>query len=263
MITRYSVWINNKGLRDIDESIYITDIREKEPKQNVQTAARAWGDGLRLLRLQRESLSVVVRFAIRERDPARRRDICARIRAWAQEGWLTTSDRPGQRLYVVCEKLPTVDSALRWTRDIELTFTAYDVPYWESTTQAKATVTANVKNDEGQYNGLTSIRVTGDVPCPLDAVITANGATDYIRVYLADDHFITFNGLGMKKGDVLTISHDHRGILSMKLGSTSVMNKRTAKSYDDLMIPPNKSFAIRLRADAVCTATFTARGRIL
>lgn len=263
MITRYSVWINNKGLQDIDESIYITDIREKEPKQQVQTAARAWGDGLRLLRMKRESLSVVVRFAIREQNPARRRDICARIRTWAQEGYLTTSDRPGQRLYVVCEKLPTVDSALRWTREIELTFTAYDMPYWESTTPTKATVTANILTDAGRYDGYTSVRVAGDVKCPLDAVITATGATDYLRLYTADDQFIILQGLGMKQGDVLTISHDRRGILSMKLGNTSVMSKRTAKSYDDLMIPPNKTFALALRADCVCTATYTARGRSL
>ena len=261
MITRYSVWIDNKGLQDIDPSICITDIMEMEPKQQPLTAAQAWGNGLRLLKMQRQSLSVVVRFAIRERDTVRRRDICTRIRAWAQEGYLTTSDRPGQRLYVVCEKIPTVDSALKWANEMEVTFTAYDVPWWENITPTKCTVTAETPYGDGQYRDTVSMRMIGDVESPLEAVITAAGKTDYLRVYLGDDQFFTFKDLGMKSGDTLTISHDSRGILSLKLNDTSVMNKRTAKSYDELMIPPNKSISIALIADAICTATFTVRGR--
>ncbi len=261
MITRYSVWMNNKGLQDIDESIYIKDIREKEPKQQAITAARAWGDGLRLLRLQRKSLSVDVRFEIRERDPARRRDICSRIRSWAREGYLTTSDRPGQRLYVVCDRLPTVDSALRWTRDIEMTFTAYDVPYWEAITPAKCTVTAQTPFGDGQVRDTVTMRMVGDVASPLDATITAAGKINFLRVALGDGQTITLEDLGMKSGDVLTISHDSRGILALKKNGESVLNKRTAKSYDELMISPNESVTIALRADAVCTGVFSVRGR--
>ena len=261
MITRYSVWIDNKGLQDIDPSICITDIKEMAPKQQPLTAAQAWGNGLRLLKMQRQSLSVVVRFAIRERDTVRRRDICTRVRAWAQEGYLTTSDRPGQRLYVVCEKIPTVESAQKWANEMEMTFTAYDVPWWEAITPNKCAVKAETPFGDGQHRDTVSMRMTGDVESPLEAVITAAGKTNYLRVTLDDGQTIIFEDLGMKGGDTLTISHDNKGILALKLNGASVMNKRTAKSYDELMIPPNKSVTIALRADAVCTASFSVRGR--
>lgn len=48
MNTRYSVWMDGKGPQDIDPTIYITDIKEKQPKQNMVTASQGLRGGTRL-----------------------------------------------------------------------------------------------------------------------------------------------------------------------------------------------------------------------
>lgn len=252
MISRYRVWLNNQGLDDIDDTILITDIKEKEPKMRYQAQEKGGTDGMRLLRARRLSQSVAVRFAVREYDTARRRDVCSRIRAWARDGYLTTSDRPDQRLWVVCEKLPTVTSALKWTDETEMTFTAYELPYWEDITPQKAAYTGR--------NGTAALMARGDAKSVLDAVITAGGAVNNLTIAVKGRSF-AFAGLGLSKGGKLTISHDASGLLSIRAGNASALAKRTAESADELVILPQKANTITFTADADCTAVFTSRGR--
>ncbi|MGN1369942.1 MAG: hypothetical protein ACI4WX_13815 [Aristaeellaceae bacterium] len=251
MRTRYSVWMDNKGLQDIDPSIYILDIQEQTPKLDAQTASKGMGDGMRLLRIQRESMSVGVKFAIRERDTERRRDICRRVMAWARDGYLSTSDRPGQRLRVACTRFPTAESALKWTSTLELLFTAYDMPWWEAETPSRATYTG--------ANGNAVLNINGDAESLLEATVTAAGTVNSMTIKTNGKKF-AFTGLGLATGDKMTISHDTRGILSIMKGSTSLMGKRTAASADDLTVQPGAN-TIHFTADASCTAVFTTRGR--
>lgn len=251
MKTRYSVWMNNQGLQDLDERIYITDIKENDPKQRMITAEKPIGGGTRLLRVMRESLSVVVRFAVREYDTARRRDILTRIRAWAREGYLSTSDRPGQRLYVVCEKIPTADSALKWTGEMEMTLTAYAVPWWEDETPTRATYTGT--------NGTAALMCRGDEGGLLDAEITTAGTVTSMSIKVNGRSFV-FSGLSLAGGSRVTISHDKDGVLSIKAGSVSLLPKRTAASADELLLASGGN-TITFTANASCTAVFSARGR--
>ncbi len=261
MITRYSVWIDNKGLQDIDPSIYITDIKEKEPKQSAVTASQAWGNGLRLLRMQRQSLSVVVRFAIRERDTARRRDICTRIRAWAQEGYLTTSDRPGQRLYVVCEKIPTVTSALKWTDEMEMTFTAYDVPWWEDAQANTATASSSLESEHNWHRAVCYVCNRGTADAPVTVQVTAQGAIDKLLVYRDERNKMAFDDLGMRAGDVFSISYDNRGIVSIKVNDRSVLDKRRGVSGDNFFCEPGRHSFVVQWGEAPFTVRAAVRGR--
>lgn len=252
MRTRYRVWMNGQALDEIADSICITDIREKTPKMQAETCDRIGGMGTRLLRMARQSLSVAVRFAVREYDTARRREVLNKIRAWAKEGYLQTSDRPWLRLYVTCEKLPNADSALRWTDDVEMTLTAYDCPWWEEDSPVQATYSGSA--------GSVVIANGGTAESVLDAAITCYGVVDSMRISTGGRAF-ALSGLGMLHGDKVLIGHDQRGILSIRNGNgDSLMSHRTPESADDLVLSPGDN-EILFTADASCTAVFSTRGR--
>lgn len=251
MITRYRAWMDGQALDAIAESIYITDIKEKTPKMTATTAKRIGGK--RLLRMERENLQVVIRLMVREYDPARRKDVMTRVRAWANEGWLSLSDRPGKRLYVTCEKLPSVDSTLKWSEEVEMTLTAYDVPYWEDDEPVRVSYSGK--------DGSVMLANRGDASCPVGATITAGGAVKTMTI-TAGGQSIQLSGLSLASGGKVTMTHDERGLLSIRCGSVSAMDKRTAASADDLYIPAGVS-DIRFVADGNCKAVFEARGRYL
>lgn len=251
MITRYKVWMGDVGLHDLDDSIYITDIKEKTPYINAVTAAKPLGGGLHLLRLRRDSLSVVVRFAIRKYDTAQRKRIMSKVRAWAQEGYLSINDRPGQRLYVVCEKPPALESALKWTAEMEMTFTAYGCPWWEDETASTATYTGK--------SGTATLNNPGDVAGVLEATITPSAALSSFTIS-ANGCSFALSGLSVAASSAIEISHTPDGVLSIKNGSISLLGKRSAKSADEIPINPGNN-AISFTADKSCTVTFSTRGR--
>ena len=154
MRTRYDVYMDNLPLSAVDPAIYVTDVQETQPAYDTTAMARARGDGSRVTRRVRDSLQVRVYFAVRETDVGRRRDIIQRAAAWAMGGrYLAIGDRPGQRLRVVCDTLPSVTSALRWTQDLIMVFTAYAMPYWEADTPIRAGFTGT--------SGTAAIRQAG------------------------------------------------------------------------------------------------------
>ena len=249
MRTRYTVYINGKGLQDIDPNIVITDIREKAPTLSTTTDGKM-GHGTRYISAYRSSLAVGIRFMIREYDVAKRRDICSRIRAWASEGYLTDSEHQGQRLYVVCTSMPNVDSAMKWTAELDLTLTAYDVPFWENETASK--VSGN------GASGALGLGMTGTTDAPLNVTVTASNAiTDFSIT--ANGKTLTLAGLNCKR---LEITHDVRDIVKMTADGASVLNCRTAGSADDVVVHYGGN-SIGYTCNANCTVICTARGRYL
>lgn len=264
MLTRYGVWLNNKGLADIDDSIYIVDIVQPDIDQQVIKAESSLGGGTRYIATRRFSLPIEIHFLVRERNIARRAEILDRVRGWAQPGYLTTTEHPGKRLYVVCSRLPSA-SAQRWTEELTMALTAYDVPYWEDERPLSCTVHCEPYNTEASFThqGTARMYQRGTAPAPMDATITANAALNKVRLVGGEAYkYLQFDGLGMKAGDVLTISHDERGILYAKVNGESVLHKRTTASQDDLMVKPGEN-TITLRADNMCTAVCEVRGRWL
>lgn len=251
MRTRYEAWMNGAALSEIDGDIMVTDIREKAPTMKPVTIAKGWADGTRLAGNFRQSLSVAIRFCIRAYATEKRKDACSRVREWAREGWLEISDRPEQRLYVVCSTPPNIDSALRWTDTVEMVLTAYEVPWWEATAPNKATYSGK--------NGNTTLSVVGQAEAPLDMSVTATSTITRVKVS-ANGKTITVDGLNVEAGKRLEMSHQKNGLLSIKADGVSVLGKRTAMSADDLMVKPGAN-TIAFEANTECTAVFTARGR--
>ena len=241
MVTRYGVWLDGLPMEELDPAIYITDVQEQAPQMNVVTAPRAMGDGLFVTHRARERLSVIVRFAIREYDTARRKDAMQKIISWARAGkYLAISDRPGQRLRVEVDAMPTITSALKWTQELTLTFVAYAMPFWQSE-YPEIIATSDV----------ASRFVPGDaVKASVDVVITPTGSAVTVAV---GSSRITLEGVA----DAIEISHGDDGVLRITSGGASILAKRTPESSDDLLAAPGEINRFSISGGS---ATFRVRG---
>ena len=132
MTTRYRVWLDGQGLQDLDPCIIVSDIQELSPDMDVQTVSRVHGDGMRVIKRKRRTLTVAVRFYIDEYDTVRRKAIMQKVVGWAcRGGRLSINDRPDQYLQVETDPLPALTSAQQWLGEQIMTFTAYGAPYWQ------------------------------------------------------------------------------------------------------------------------------------
>lgn len=254
MRTRYDVYMDGLPLDAIDPAIYVTDVQETPASYDATTLQRDKGDGLRVLRRLRDSLQVRVSFMVRETDVGRRRDIVQRVAAWAMGGkYLALGDRPGQRLRVACETLPGITSALKWTQELSMTFTAYAMPYWEADMPTRASFTGT--------SGTAAIHQAGTAPCFLEAEISNTSGETLTGVAMeADGHAIGFSGLALGAGKTLKIFYDDKWLLRAEVDGASVLNRRTADSADDLILPPGKATTVTIAADKAVSVTLKARG---
>lgn len=241
MMTRYSAWLDGLPLHEIDPTIYILDIQEDLAQVDVSTAPKAGGSGRFVVTRQRQTLSVTILFAIREYDVTRRKAIMQKVVAWAKGGkYLSINDRLGQRLRVEVDELPTIQSALRWTQELAITFTAYAFPYWE-----------NDYTDSLTTSGAASMTVIGDGDtAPVDVSITPSGDTVTVK---ADQTTITLTNVS---GNV-EISHGDDGILRIVSSGESILSHRTPESSDDLTATPGRVNDFSIEGG---TAIFRVRG---
>ena len=253
MITRCTCALNGQGLQDIDPAICVTDIRESVPAMTFAAAANARRDGSRLLRAQRQSLSVRITFEIHEYDAARRKAIAVRACDWAREGFLTVSDRPGQRLYAVCDQLPAIPSALQWTDQLTVGFTAYALPYWQDAVPIRAAFRGTA--------GETCLIPGGTAPCFLEAKIEAAEGTVNAMTVAVNGRAYRFADLNLQKGQAFEIGYEDGSQRQfMRIGDRSALRCRTADSADDLPLLPRTRNNIAVTADGPVNAQFYGRG---
>ena len=258
MPTRCRVWLNGAGLQDIDPCIHVHDINYGAPGVTTQTVEHARHHGARVTRQRMGSSMVSVVFQVREYDITTRQEILNRIAAWAMTGGvLTTDDRPGQRLHVVCTTPPSVQSSLRWTAQQTLVFTAFDNPFWEDVTPKFRTLTGT--HDEGILYGAGAAAdpfVTARVEATQD--ITA------LTLTVGGTHF-TFSGISVEAVEALVIAYDETHTLKVYNEDTNVsyLSKRTADSHDDLMLLRGQFGNVSFSSDGSATVTFEVRGLYL
>lgn len=257
MISRYNVWLNDVPLSNIDPSIYVGDIGYQAASPERSAARLAANDGQYsgshdIFPANRIAIS----FMVREYSTQRRQEIVQAIIAWAiNGGWLKTSDRIGQRIYVKPSRLPAVNSAVRWTDSIVIEFMAYDYPFWSS----EIPTTASVASGSG-----VNIFVEGVHDVPAEAVITAEAALTWVSVY-AGDSVLSLTGLTVAQNDTITISYtDEHHILEINQKSgntvTSLLDKRAPTSSDDLVLKPGINYITLYSGDGSSTGVFTAKG---
>lgn len=253
----YFVSLDGLRLNDLDPSIHIANVEEQTPARTVQTTL-AGRIGSRVLRDQVGSISVRVLFVILTDDLARRKAVCGKVAQWARNGrFLMLSDRPGQRLQVMCTALPSISSAQNWGQTLSLTFAAYTAPWWESE------LPTEIETDAAAEHQL-SLRFVGTQPEAWpDITITARADVDAVIISANEDSMV-FTGLGMAAGDQLHIRHEDGLLVGYKLsGGVRIpcMSCRTAGSCDELALLACEDNSIHLTADAPVTAVFSVRGR--
>lgn len=252
MLTRYGVWLDGVALDEIDPTIYILDIQEQLPQTKITT--ESWGgmrDGTRFVREKTQTLSVMVRFAVREYDVARRKAIISDIAAWARKGSiLTVNDRPGQRLVVKCTSMPVTASALKWTDTLSVTFTAFFWPFWEADAETSAVMSGS----------------TGET---LQMFVPGNGEYAYLSGQLS------FSGIasvtitaGDTRYEIQNVRGDLQwgyedGVLYIRSGGGSAMAHRTPESSDDLLVLPGRDNEITISATAAISGRIFTRGCFL
>ena len=251
MRSRYEVWLNNIALSSIDPKILILDIRYMTPPVTNSGYTLAGRHGSYLYRRYVEKASVGVQFAIRAYNTAERQAVCAEVAKWAKKGGvLQSSDRPGQRLRCVCESFPAVSSVLGWTDTLQMVFTAFSLPFWEEELEKTLTLTGTSASG--------SLYVPGNIDGALiGASIKANAALSSVNL-TANGKTLSLTGLSVSSGQIINITYDDALIQSIKVGSTSLLNKRTGA--DDLVAKCGENNALSMSASASVGATFKVRG---
>lgn len=258
MMTRYEAWLDKKSLSAIDPAIYIRDISYDATRFVTTANDRPQRNGQRVTNRRAQSTSVTISFEIHEQNVNRRQEVCQRVQAWAAKGGkLTTNDRRGQQLNVICESPPVVSSTLKWTQAIKIVLTAYEQPFWED--EYPRVVTLNGSDAKGYLyapgNGFmtrveASIRNTSS--SILDALTIRAGGTTF-----------SFARLGLANGETLEIDYDKTGLLRVRAGDVSKMHCRTAESDDELMIETGVSSEVSVKAGGAVSVMFKARGLYL
>lgn len=255
MVSRYEVWLNDVALSSIDPAIHLTDIAYDPIQPERTTTKHAGRDGSYSGR--RDSISAnktTVSFSVRKYSTTERQRVVNEIQRWATGGgWLKTSDRQGQRIRAVCTKFPAVQSAMRWLDTLTVEFTAYDWPFWEDEIPNTATVGSG---------GTGTLLSNGARPCDVEAVITAYASVSSFTATCGGTS-IALSGISLSDGDVVNIRYteDHH-LLEIKKGTTSLLDKRTTASSDDLIAQPGSN-AVSFTCSASASCQFIAKGAYL
>ena len=243
MILSRRVSLGGVQLDEIDESIVIQSIDPGVPHESVTAVNRMGGAGQRMTGQHWESLEVTVTYGINlpKRKLAERRAVFDKVNAWAnQTGWLRVTWLPGKRLYVDKTVLASSGDLWRWTDEHQLTFRAYNVPFWQD--EAASTVRRS-----NASTGSLVLGIGGNVRSVLD-VLFKNTSNDTLTSFsiTAGGSTITLTGISVASGGTLTIDHGTDGLLRIMSGSTSLYSKYSGS--DDLYVDPGE-VAVSFTAD--------------
>lgn len=243
--------LNGGSFNELSPNLYVQDFEEKI-KTRTDTANRPHAGTYLIYQDGRDTLEVTVKFMIKERDLAKRQAIIAKVNGWAKYGWLTLNTRPEQKLYVYCTK--KADSkTLKWSDDMTLTLTAYDLPYWQDRIPLFASFTGT--------SGHIDINPLGTRPCLLEAEIKNESGSSVGNVSIScGGKTMAFSGLGLANGKTLKIYYDERRLLHATVDGAGKLSCRTASSHDDIYLTDNQSNRVSLSASGKCTFRIIARG---
>ena len=248
---RLDAWLNGASLRALDGAILVPQITEDAPQVEALYADNPGRPGRRLVAMSRVARRVAVRVQFRELyDLARRASLLDAVNAWADDGFLETSYRPGKRMRVRCVNRPAMGDARDVHAEYTVGFESAGLPFWED-------VLSSVAEAEG-LSGTARLMLGGSQAAPLWVTATPAAALTALSVSAGGCAF-ALTGLEAAAGTPVTIGYDARGILFSRAGSTAILDKRTPASSDDLMVPPGAA-EIVYSADAACAWRFEARG---
>ena len=259
------VALNGRFLDDVDDRIVISGIESAEGKENIQAVDTAAGFGQRITKSQRTTLDIAVKFKLlqRSRTPdnmTERSQLLEKVNAWAAPGgWLTVNYRPDRRIQVVLVQAPGEGSLWDYTKEFQMIFRAFTVPYWEEVAQ-------NILSTDGWLNTgsvLMDIGGSAATQCSVELENTSGAAIDACTVNLGGK-VMNFDTLGLAGEETLVIDHQDSLVriwIRNKNGSIrSAMSKRTGAN--DFLLKPGV-YAGSFSARRACRMTVSWRNRYL
>ena len=251
MISRYEAVLNGQPLSAISADILILDISYPPASIDFSTYRGAKRHGNRVYRQYVDHLDVIITFAIRAYNTQKRQTICNAVQQWAKNGGiLQTNDHSGQRLRCVLTTPPTIQSVLKWTDPISMTFTAYALPFWEEVFPSSLTLTGT--------SGSGTLFVHGSADGAFFEVDVTPANTLTTLNLVANGRTLSLTGISVAAGTVVKVAYDDDMIMSIKAGNTSLLNKRSGA--DDLPIKSGERNSLSFSANTSCTVSFKGRG---
>ena len=148
---------------------------------------------------------------------------------------------------MICTTPPALQSALRWTDTLQLVFTAYAFPFWES----EAPTVARASGSSGSVLLLPAGTAES---CVLQARLVNRGSNPLTCAAIAaGGQRIAFEGMEIVPG----------GSLSMLLEGGLLMlpaAHRTPDSADEIRLPQRSASTVTFSADQRVEAEFLVRG---
>ena len=252
MTSRYQVTLNGISLSGLSEEIYILDVNYGDPAFNDIRYKTAKRHGSRKDDRIFSSSTVSISFEIHAYDTHKRQAIRNAVCTWAKNGGrLEINDREGQFLQCECMKYPVIESARNWTDPLTIVFAGNEIPFWQERDPKTLALSAGT-------SGSGSLFVPGSVDDALVEVnIHANASLSSVALTV-NGRTLTLSGLSVASGKDIKITYDERGIQSIKVDNTSLLDKRTG--VDDLLARCGEVNTVSFTASASVTVTFSARG---
>lgn len=254
------VSLDGVSLESVSPFVRINDVIELQPSRTTKSQERLGVPGSVVTRDHLASRQVRIQFAILTSDPVQRTAVLSDVAAWAMEGqYLTISDRPGQRLRVICTATPITMSKRKWTELCEMTFTAFGQPFWEDEEprEVDVVVFANTSSQSHVYNTKGNVRTT-----PLCLSIKPFNETLTAVKIAVNGAEMAFSGLAVPAKNTLTISYPD-GYLEAKYidadgNEVHCLANRTGDEY--LPLNTRAENVVTYEADARFTVTEITRG---
>lgn len=281
----FDVTLGGVALTTLSDKIYIRDIIEEPYEEEIFKASKAYYAGQRVSKKVRRALSVRVVFVVRERNPQKRAEIFDSIASWAESDstlWvnyrIVTKVMEGGYTYkegrqlsrVVVTEPPAMNGANKWTQDVSMVFTAFDVPYWEDISEYRFPFSAHGVDMFNRYTYTGTIYNYGTASeTPVTMKITNDSSSQLQSMTIqCGNSWFYFENLDIDPGAGLTIGYNENGILEImekRADGYNGGNKapcRTAASQDDLIVAPG-SVDVQVSANVPVSGHFYMRGRYL
>lgn len=236
MILSKRVALGGTQLDSLHAGIVVLGVDPGTPEESISTVSRMGGFGQRVTGEHWETIDITVTYGINlpKKQMQQRKQIFDSVNTWALgKGWLTVNWMPGKRLYVDKVILPSSGDVWDWTKQYDIIFRAYGVPFWQDDTATTSTG--------------SSINVPGMVQTVCDVEVENSGSStiDSLTVTVGNST-MTFSSLGLAASEVLKIGHTENGLLTIRIYETAytyrdAMAKRTGTSADDLYVNPGSN----------------------
>jgi len=261
------VALNGVWLDEIDSRICISSIEPGDGKENISAVDAAAGYGQRITGNRRQMVDMVIKFRMLEHGHnvtglTERSQLLEKVNAWAAAGGvLTVNYKPDRRLNVILVQAPGEGSLWDYTRELQLTFRAYRIPYWEDENISSATVGGN------NSSGTGAASIGGSVKTQVSAMLeNTSGMNINTAAVTIGGKSMYFTGLGLGNNEALVIDYSGDGILRIRIRSAggiyrSAMACRSDSSADEFVAIGDVT--ISFSAQRACRLTASWRCRYL